>query len=189
MRTMPSWETPNTINGYAERATDGEWSLRRTKCPTTSPIRACSCPDWGNTGRTPPKCGYPTGTASESRNTGEDDMQRATILDYQLMRFIWVNNFYDHPLEGTCWWQGRFCYFEAVDYDSDQYRVYYLTWQERWRWRFRQRMFELFVGTHWTYDKENRRTASFGTRKPRWFWNLMFRFYYGPCARLRGIRR
>lgn len=113
-------------------------------------------------------------------------------VEYDQMQFVWVSNFWDFPLKGICMWGGKLHEFAGWDEwfkidnpteDEDDWdrKVFFnltpLTFTQRLKWRFRQRMFELCVGTHWTY-KNNQRGLQFHWRKPVWLHKLLCSWYY-----------
>lgn len=97
------------------------------------------------------------------------------------MHYVFVSGFYDHPLTGTCLYQGKLCKFhiEALESgeESDYYIITPMTLWERFKARFDQKMFELCVGTHWSYDG-NKRRSFYYVRSPAWLHNLLFKSYY-----------
>ena len=99
-------------------------------------------------------------------------------VNYNDIYFVWISNYYDEPLHGICKYKNKLYEFIAdVEEERTIYRIINLTLCEKIRWKARQKLFEIFVGTHWTM-KENKRHANFGKRRPKWFWDLMVNFYY-----------
>jgi hypothetical protein len=104
-------------------------------------------------------------------------MGNAATIRYEELYLVFVSNFYDHPLSGLCLYKGALCKFEWP-YEDDYVTVHSMSLGERLVARFRQKMFEWFVGDHWTYVDGKERYAEFGARKPEWLSRLLFKMYY-----------
>lgn len=102
------------------------------------------------------------------------------------MHYVFVSGFYDHPLSGTCRYQGELCKFEIEvieDDQTDHYIVTPMTLWEKVKARFSQKMFELCVGTHWSFEG-NKRRSFYYVRRPAWLHHLLFRSYYFVMMRI-----
>lgn len=104
-------------------------------------------------------------------------------LPRKALRIVYVSSYYDYPLVGTCRVRGVFCKFTVIGCTGKRYRIHRLTWIEKIQWRWRQRLFEACVGTHWTYPKR----TNFVQRRPFWFWRLVTNLYYGMPLHKRGL--
>lgn len=106
-----------------------------------------------------------------------------SIVPYNNVKFKFIEDHYDIHLKGTCYYKNELCSFVTLsnsfkkNYNNPLCEITFLSRKEKIRKIFKQKIFELFVGTHWTY-KNGKRTPNFGERKPKFFWNFMFRFYY-----------
>lgn len=96
---------------------------------------------------------------------------------YDSVDFVWIANHYDLHLTGLCREQGKLCRF-TTDYDTAEVKIYRLLLKEKIQWLWRKKMFEWFVGYHWTY-RNGKRNMNYGRRKSKWFWKLVMRAYYG----------
>lgn len=88
------------------------------------------------------------------------------------IRIVWVASFHDGPLLGICRVKGQLQRFER-DVTASRYRVYRLTPWQRVLWVLQWRLFEVFVGTHWTYPRGRAK----GWR-PTLYRRAMLRIYY-----------
>ena len=88
---------------------------------------------------------------------------------------IWVTNFWDKPLAGLCRVNGELRRFSA-EYDEQGYTTYPLTSFEKVKWIIRKWIFELCVGTHFSYDRKS--SESFHWRRPKWLHKFLFNCYY-----------
>ena len=96
------------------------------------------------------------------------------------LHFVWVTNYYDHPISGTCIHEWELCRFEwdPVYHEEDVvYNIYSLTPKEKAIWRIRQWLFEVCIGTHCTYEGPQRR-EHYRRKEPRWFWDIVFKTYF-----------
>lgn len=99
------------------------------------------------------------------------------VVDYYKCNFVFVSSHYDIHLHGTCMHEGKL--WEFTTHDNTDYRrmqsacpscsgnddadctcesfsevvcvLTPLTFLQRLRWKFRQKMFEICVGYHWSY--------------------------------------
>lgn len=101
------------------------------------------------------------------------------------LRPIWVSDYYDHPLEGVCFWEGQTYSFTCSPYTKHAQLTPLTRWQ-RFRWFKQQKLFEWCIGYHWTY-RDNQR-GIYKQRSPRWFWDRVFKLYY-LCKRRRAARQ
>lgn len=104
-------------------------------------------------------------------------MDLVTKIEWDDLHVVYVTNFYDIPLTGLCLWKGKLERFEVEDYEYGTYRVIHINWLQRLKARFDKKMFEWFVGHHWSYDN-GRRTNYYYVRSPQWLHNAAFKFYY-----------
>jgi len=104
-------------------------------------------------------------------------MDHVTKIEWDDLHVVYVTNYYDIPLSGLCLWKGKLEKFEIEDYEYGKYRVIHMNVFQRLKARFDKKMFEWFVGTHWSYDN-GRRTNYYYTRSPEWLHNAAFKFYY-----------
>lgn len=82
------------------------------------------------------------------------------LIPYKKVNFLWITNHYDVHLSGLCVINNKICLFNTiVDYDTGEYDSYddlmckitQLTFLEKLKFLFEKWLFELCVGTHWTY--------------------------------------
>ena len=111
-----------------------------------------------------------------SKPSKDSSFVKCVPYEYFKIDLVWVCNYYDIPLSGICHNNGKLCRFET-DYDTLEVSIYSLTTSEKVKLKIRQKLFEWFVGYHWTYPyrKQGHR---FYYRWPKWFWKLVFRVYY-----------
>lgn len=117
-----------------------------------------------------------------------------TRVKYEDMRFVFVSDYYDLPLRGTC--RIRTC---CSDNDLGEFRIreecveeilgdiwyecFELTRLEKIAWKIRQRLFEVCVGRHCTREEPKGywiNTEALSDRTKR----ILFKLYY-----LTGINR
>jgi hypothetical protein len=116
---------------------------------------------------------------------------------YGEIEFVFVSDHYDFHRSGICRHDGKLAQFSCVeDYppgwgscgeDCDgcdlcnDYPVVCqikpLTTAQKIGWIWKKKLFEICVGTHWTYPNRPR-GASFRARRPRWLYALLFALYY-----------
>jgi hypothetical protein len=105
-----------------------------------------------------------------------------TRIPYRHMTWVWVTDHYDIHIAGLCRYAGALCRFET-DYPRNTWRrklkcrVYQLSPIAKVRWLLKKRLFEICVGRHCTYSYRGQ-GETFGTRKPRWLYALLFALYY-----------
>lgn len=92
------------------------------------------------------------------------------------LEIIFVTNFYDIPLAGLCWYDGKVERFES-DYDTQKTTIIFLTRYERFKALLGKKLFEICVGTHHTY-KNNRKASYFYWRKPVILHKILYKLYY-----------
>ena len=79
-----------------------------------------------------------------------------TVLDKEVM-YRFITNYYDLPLEGSCYYDGKLYHFkrsDEVDDDgwlTDNLNLYPLSRYQQLKWKVRQWLFEFFVGHHWSW--------------------------------------
>lgn len=97
-------------------------------------------------------------------------------VKYDEVEIIFVSNYYDHPLSGVCSYQGKIYWFEN-EYQEDMMQLRLLNrWERLKKWYFRT-LFGICVGWHWHY-KNGKRANHFYTRKPKWLFALLFKWYF-----------
>lgn len=99
------------------------------------------------------------------------------VLPYNEVDFIWVSNYWNGNLTGTCLYNGLLSEFRSVLNDCDEItevEIFYLTFIKRIRWKLRQWIFEQCVGYHWSYPLGRR----YYTRNPKWFYSILCDVYY-----------
>ena len=112
-------------------------------------------------------------------------------IPYDRMDWLWISNHWDAHLEGLCRVQGRIMRFvmpptwEGHE-ELPHMHVFRLALWEKIRWLARKRFFEICVGEHWTYP-QRRNGHKFHLKRPKWFWQAVFKFYYF-CVRPRRKR-
>lgn len=94
------------------------------------------------------------------------------MIRYSELDIVFVESYYDIPLEGLCLYKNKIERFEVVDYDLADYKIVPLTTFQRWSALLNKRMFEFCVGTHWSYKlpKDQR----FVRRRADDFWFLVY---------------
>lgn len=120
-----------------------------------------------------------------------------TPIAYRDIKFVWVSDHWDFHRGGTCLYEGRLCRFTCVEDYPEGWgtcehedgecplcadypiacMIHEITPADRMKWRIRKKMFEFCVGTHWTYPNRPN-GASFHSRRPRWFYAMLFAIYY-----------
>lgn len=89
---------------------------------------------------------------------------------------VYVNSFYDIPLAGLCRYNGKIERFE-VDYDTLKAEIFLLTPWQRFKALLNKKLFEICVGSHWTY-KNGKRSCYFYWRKPVIIHKMLHNLYY-----------
>lgn len=100
-----------------------------------------------------------------------------TIKHRKEIYFIFVEDFYDLPLTGTCRVNGEYMRFELKDEESMDYYCFRMSLSEKIKSKIGQRLFEICVGYHHTYNG-NKKMSHFRYRRPRWFYKILFNLYY-----------
>lgn len=96
---------------------------------------------------------------------------------------IFVTDYYDIPICGLCMHEGRVERFELEDFEEAMYNIVPLTASQRFFALVDKKLFEMFVGLHWSYDKPNKRYHY----RPQWCWGIYYKVLQ-PLGRLFGIR-
>ena len=104
-------------------------------------------------------------------------MDLVTKIEWDDLHVVYVTNYYDIPLTGLCLYKGKLEKFEIDDFEEGKYRVIHLNPIQRLLARLDKKMFEIFVGTHWSYE-EGRRTNYYYVRSPEWLHKAAFKLYY-----------
>jgi hypothetical protein len=92
-----------------------------------------------------------------------------TVLDREVI-YRFITNYYDLPLEGSCYYDGKLYHFkrsDEVDEDgwlTDNLNLYPLNRYQQFKWKLRQSLFESFVGEHWSWYARKRNSKL----KPAW---------------------
>jgi len=107
-------------------------------------------------------------------------MEKIKTIEYNDLNLAWVSDYYDMPLIGLCLEDNKTCRFEVVSLDEEptMYDIYSLTSWEWFKYKTDQKLFEFFVGKHWSYKDGEKVQEYFYIGRPNWFWKLMFWFYY-----------
>lgn len=110
-----------------------------------------------------------------------------TTLPYNEVSFKFISNHYDVHLNGTCIYNRELCEFENKypeynealdDWEEMFVKIYKLDFLHKLNWYLKQWLFEKCVGYHWTYPYRKTGKRSFGSRKPKWFYNILYKAYY-----------
>ena len=109
-------------------------------------------------------------------------------ITYNDADFVWISHHWDVHLEGLCRVNNELMHFKTIEeniydekkdeysYDQIKVDIFKLGFTEKLRWILKWRLFELCVGTHWTYPQKN--SGRYTLRKPLWFWNIILSIYY-----------
>ena len=97
---------------------------------------------------------------------------------------IYVTSFYDVPLEGTCRVEGEYMRFELKDENSMDYYCYRMSSPEKIKAKISQKLFEICVGYHCTYNG-NKRMSHFHYRRPKWLYKILFDLYFSVRSKFR----
>lgn len=97
-------------------------------------------------------------------------------VKYDEVEIIFVSNYYDHPLSGVCKYNGKTYWFEN-EYQEDYMQIRLMDCGERLKKWYRRTLFGICVGFHWHY-KDGKRARYFYTRRPKWLFRLLFKWYY-----------
>jgi len=102
-------------------------------------------------------------------------------LKYEDVKFRFVSDHYDIHLNGTCYYNGSLCEFMAElppgHYNTTTVDIYKLSLVNKLKWIWRQWLFELCVGNHWSY-KNGKRNGNFYNKKPKWLYKILLNWYY-----------
>jgi len=111
-------------------------------------------------------------------------MKLIATIPYDEVDFNFITNHYDIHLHGTCIYKGDLCEFythreynDEVDEFIYTVSVYKLTFIEKLKWEFKQYMFELCVGVHWSYINGTPK-GKYHERNPKWLYSILFQIYY-----------
>ena len=94
------------------------------------------------------------------------------------IRIIYVSHHYDHPLSGVCKLNGSVWWFER-EYRSRWARIRKMDRLETIQKWWSRTLFGICVGWHQHYGSDGRRARYYRSRRPRFFWGLLFNIYYG----------
>lgn len=84
---------------------------------------------------------------------------------------VFVEDYYDVPLKGTCNYKGKIAKFRRMSTKKDFYEITELSIFGRIGAKLNQWLFEICVGTHWSY-KDGKKRGDFGGFTP------LTRLYY-----------
>ena len=108
------------------------------------------------------------------------------ILPYDKVDFNFVSSYYDMNLNGSCTFQNSLCEFQGLqpDYNDEKeefeeiyVEIYKLNIIEKFKWLWKQWLFEKCVGYHYSY-KNNKNIKGFYYRNPKWLYKYIFNLYY-----------
>jgi len=108
-------------------------------------------------------------------------MKIATI-EYNNLNLIFVSDYYDIPLNGTCYYNNNICEFKTIVGDWDgvkkewlpsYFEIYQLTWIGKIKWVWTQWLFEFCVGYHYSH-----RNKLIYIRKSKWLSDKLYKWYY-----------
>lgn len=100
-------------------------------------------------------------------------------IPYKDLDIVFVTNYYDVPLSGTCIHDGKLCEFECSSEHDDplMYAIYRLSFLQKIKAKFTQWKFEQCVGYHWSYHS-GKKTTYFYIRKPKWLYTMLYKWFY-----------
>jgi hypothetical protein len=111
-------------------------------------------------------------------------MELITTIPYEEVDFNFITNHYDVHFHGTCIYKGDLCAFYTHREYSDEsdeiieiVSIYKLTFIEKLRWELKQMLFEICIGTHWSYVNGTPK-GKYHERNPKWLYTLLFKIYY-----------
>lgn len=114
------------------------------------------------------------------------------IVPYDSVKFKFIESHWDVHLMGLCYYENSVCEFITIKDDAENCyenpicEIRFLSFIEKIKKLFKQKLFEFFVGTHWSYKKNGKISrGSYGKRKPKFFWTLMVLFYYKCLSKKR----
>lgn len=125
-------------------------------------------------------------------------MKKVSRIPYNETQFYWVDNHWDIHLSGLCLYNNKIHRFitddaewydylskakEEDDIDETKYTIwcdiFQLTPFEKIKHLYDKKLFEICVGTHWSYSKGQTQRSRFYVRKPKWLHQLLFDWFYG----------
>lgn len=111
-------------------------------------------------------------------------MKLIKTIRYEDVKFRFISNHYDVHRNGTCIHKGKLCEFKTIlHFDDiiedivDMVDIYELNLIERSKWIYRQWLFELCVGKHWSY-KNGKKQGEYHIRNPKWLYERLGKLYY-----------
>jgi hypothetical protein len=127
------------------------------------------------------------------------------LAEFKRENIIFCSSFYDYPLCGLFLHDGKICSFysgslyDLLDPENIFYEIGELSLVEKIKKICSWKLFELCVGTHWSYpygekqylyDRKDgskeigyKRRTSYHLRKPKRFWKWIFMLYYRKTNR------
>ena len=84
---------------------------------------------------------------------------------------VFVSDYYDIPLNGLCKYNGQLVKFHKIPCKYDVYEIIPLSYKQKIFEKINQWLFEICVGTHWSY-KNGKTVGSFNGFTP------MTKLYY-----------
>ena len=76
------------------------------------------------------------------------------IIPYNELKhnIVFIEDYYDIPLKGTCKYQNRLAKFRKMTTRNDDYEITELSLLEKVYAKLNQWAFEICVGTHWSFN-------------------------------------
>ena len=93
------------------------------------------------------------------------------------MELIFVSDFCNIPLAGLCRSNNKLCRFVTDPDNMYGFSIYPLSTLEKVHWLSRKWLFEICVGTQYSY-KNNKPIGVFHWRHPIWLHKKLFNLYY-----------
>jgi hypothetical protein len=113
-------------------------------------------------------------------------------VPHNAMRFVFVRSYYDIPLSGTCKVNDETMRFQFVfgkhGGSEGKYHVFRLSLAGKATALIRQKLFELCVGAHMSFNGRSR-SKSFVSRHPKWLHAALMRVYFAPGKFKTATRR
>jgi hypothetical protein len=112
-------------------------------------------------------------------------MTKIDKIQYSQTEVVFVMEYYDMPLKGTCIYKNSLCYFETEmggwDHKTEEFEISYtnifkLNFFERIKYRINQFTFEVCVGYNYSYKAKE--IPFIKKRKPKVLFDLLFKMYY-----------
>lgn len=111
------------------------------------------------------------------------------VIPYDDVDFVFVDNYYDLNLSGLCLYNGEIMRFETEFTDAGTFigtaiegavvHVFPMAIRKKALALLRKKLFEVCVGTHWTYPLcIDGVCKSYHLKKPKWFWGIVGDLYY-----------